>query len=404
MDLGKAFPSQAQLTLPLMDELRSQGGAAAPAAVCDALAERFEIPADLRDERRICGGQEVNIWNRHVRWARQKAKLLGLIDGRERSIWRLSEKGADVLENANPGVVVTVYETPYGMALWAEAESAVSYVEDASIRLLLTSPPYPLLNRKRYAGQHDTKAHVDWLFRVFSLWKQKLASNGSMVVNLGDVWQQGTPTMDPYADRLLIRLIDDLGMHLAQRLYWVNPSKMPGPAEWVSVRRVRVTPAVESLWWLAASPHPKANNRNVLRAYSESMRSTLRKGGNGRADVRPSGHVVSADSFSRDNGGSIPNNCLIIPNTASNTPYHRFCREKGFPAHPARFPVELAEWCIKLMTDPGELVVDPFLGSGSVAEAAEKHQRRWIGSEKALTYLRGSRGRFDSRHLTWLAS
>ena len=66
--------------------------------------------------------------------------------------------------------------------------------------------------------------------------------------------------------------------HLAQECFWHNPAKMPVPAEWVTVRRVRIKDSVEYVWWFSKTPFPKADNRKVLKPYSDSMKNLLKNG------------------------------------------------------------------------------------------------------------------------------
>jgi site-specific DNA-methyltransferase (cytosine-N4-specific) len=226
-------------------------------------------------------------------------------------------------------------------------------------------------------------------------WTEMLKEDGSLFLNTGDCWLPGTPTASLYQERLLLALVDDLGYHLAQRLYWENPSKLPAPAEWVTIRRIRLNPSVEQILWLSKTPFPKANNRNVLRPYSQSMRSTLAAGGT-NPGPRPSGHSMLPGAFAADNGGSIAHTLLSIPNTASNDPYARACRQSGLKPHPARFPLALAEFAIKLTTDPGDLVYDPFAGSLTTAQAAQALDRRWIASEQSRDYLETGKLRFSA--------
>src|SRR5262249_35410187 len=106
--------------------------------------------------------------------------------------------------------------------------------------------------------------------------------------------------------------------HLAQEFYWYNPSRLPTPAEWVTIRRTRVKEAVNLLWWLSKTETPQAENRRVLQPYSRSMRRLLRDGY--KVARRPSQHDIGPH-FQRDNGGAIPPNLLTIPNTRSNDEY-----------------------------------------------------------------------------------
>jgi len=120
----------------------------------------------------------------------------------------------------------------------------------------------------------------------------------------------------------MIMLCREYGFHLAQEMYWWNPAKLPTPAEWVNVRRVRVKDAINCVWWLARTPWPKASNRRILVPYSDAMKGLLRHGY--QAKNRPSGHAISAH-FARDNGASIPPNLIAIANTESNSAYLTRC-------------------------------------------------------------------------------
>jgi site-specific DNA-methyltransferase (cytosine-N4-specific) len=164
--------------------------------------------------------------------------------------------------------------------------------------------------------------------------------------------------------------------------------------EWVNVRRIRVKDAVNTVWWLSKTEWPKAANRRVLQPYSPSMEQLLAKGY--RAKLRPSGHDISAN-FGRNNGAAIPPNLLAIPNTESNSAYMRYCKDRGIKPHPARFPADLPEYFIRMLTDPGDLVFDPFGGSCITGEVAERLGRRWVCAELSGDYLEGARGRFPER-------
>ena len=187
-------------------------------------------------------------------------------------------------------------------------------------------------------------------------------------------------------------------------MFLVQPGKMPAPAEWVTVRRIRVRDSVEYVWWLSKTPWPKASNLNVLKEYSPDM---LRLAKNGvRETVRPSGHVIR-DSFDKVNaGGAIPPNVieeqladslLKLGNNAANDEYTLKCKQHGMKIHPARFPAALPSFFIKLLTEPNDLVIDPFAGSNTCGAVAEELDRRWLAFDEVEEYLRASRFRFNLR-------
>lgn len=264
--------------------------------------------------------------------------------------------------------------------------------EENSVNLIVTSPPFGLISKKSY-GNEDAVAYLNW-FRPFAAgFKKVLRDDGSLVIDIGGSWKEGTPTRSLYHFKLLTMLCEEYGFHLAQEHFWWNPSKLPSPAEWVNIRRVRVKDAVNCVWWLSKTPYPKANNRRILAPYSDSMNKLLEKGC--RAQKRPSGHDIS-ENFNRDNGGAVPPNLLAIANTESQSDYQEFCRVNGLPIHPARFPAQLPEYFIKFLTDPGDLVIDPFGGSCVTGMVAESMKRRWACIELDDKYIAGAISRFNT--------
>lgn len=388
------IPTQNQLLLPLSAALHEAGGTMRAKDAADALAETLDLSDEARQACAVTpGGKKYNVFDRTVRWTHQLGKLRGLTANETDGLWRLTETADDKLENIRPGVVVTLWENDRGVVLWSTAEALEEKLDAQSINLVCTSPPYDLAGRaKEYDDHRSESEQVRWLAERCESWKRLLTPDGSVFLNLGDVWLPNSPTMSVYQERLILELVDRLGYHLIQRITWENPSKMPSPAEWVTVRRIRVNPSTESYWWLSPNPYPKADNRNVLVPYSEHMKKTLANGTN--AGLRPSGHNVSEHAFQHDNGGAIPHALISASNTASNTKYLEACRAAGIKPHPARFPSALPEFAIKLTTDPGEVILDPFGGSLECAETAMRLGRRFITCDRSRHYLDGGILRF----------
>lgn len=282
------------------------------------------------------------------------------------------------------------YSTGLGSAHLADSIEFMKEVESKSVNLVLTSPPFALTRKKEY-GNHTEEKYVEWFLSFAPEILRILKDDGSFVLDLGGAYLPGFPVRSIYMFDLVVRLVKETGFYLAQEFYHYNPSRLPAPAEWVNVRRIRVKDSVNIVYWLSKSQNPKANNRHVLNPYSDSMKSLLKKGY--KAKLRPSGHDIS-DKFSRDNGGSIPANLLTMANTDSNGVYQKLCRERGIKPHPARFPPEFPEFFIKFLTDECDVVYDPFGGSNTTGSVAEQLNRRWIASELSSEYLDGSRFRF----------
>ena len=252
------------------------------------------------------------------------------------------------------------FKTALGKMILADSCAYVKdHLAEGSVDLIMTSPPFALVRKKGY-GNEDEGQYVDW-FRPFGAqFKRVLKDSGSLVIDIGGAWLPGQPTRSLYHFKLLLMLCEEVGFHLAQDFYWWNPAKLPTPAEWVTVRRIRVKDAVNCVWWLSKTPWPKASNRRVLQPYSESMKDLLQNGY--KAMKRPSGHDIS-DKFSKDNGAAIPPNLIALAHTESNGRYLRYCKDNGIAPHPARYPADLPEFFVRMLTDPGDFVLDPFGGS-----------------------------------------
>src|SRR5205085_4234459 len=177
------------------------------------------------------------------------------------------------------------------------------------------------------------------------------------------------------------------GFYLAQEFYHYNPARLPTPAEWVTIRRLRVKDAVNNVWWLTLDPFVEADNRRILMPYSDSMRSLLKHGY--KPAMRPSGHNISK-KFQKDNGGAIPPNLLTLSNTENQSYYLQRCKEEGIKPHPARFPHALPDFFIRFLTNPGDLVLDTFAGSNVTGEVAESLGRQWVSIELDPDYGDGS--------------
>jgi site-specific DNA-methyltransferase (cytosine-N4-specific) len=292
------------------------------------------------------------------------------------------------LPGLTPGRPAPYYSTPYGEAFLGDALQIVPTLPDKSVNLIVTSPPFALQRKKEY-GNVAPEEYVEWFRQFQGEFFRVLTEDGSLVIDIGGSWTKGYPTRTLYHFELLLSLCDRF--HLAQEFYWHNPARLPSPAEWVTVRRIRVKDAVDPVWWLSKSPHPKADNRRVLRPYSDSMKELLKNGY--KAKKRPSGHDISRN-FSKEHAGSIPSNLLSISNTESNSSYLTSCRAAGIDPHPARFPAGLPEFFIRFLTEEGDRVLDPFAGSNVMGETAEKLGRYWWAVELVPEYLEGSKFRF----------
>lgn len=345
-----------------------------------------------------------------------------------------------------------------GAAYCGDSKQLLTELDDGVVDLIVTSPPFGLRNKKKY-GNEDPEDYNEWFLQFAKEVYRVLDEEGSFVVDIGGGWEKGKPIRSLYHFKLLLELADENGkmaergrkFNLAQEFYWYNPAKLPTPAQWVTIDRIRVKDAVNHVWWFTKSEgREKPDNRHVLKPYSDSQKHLMENGY--KSKLRPSEHDIS-DKFDepKEKDGAIrPNfwevlheagtagdvyrrlenieipqelmevalkNDLVeelaevaanphfedevreIANTRSQTKYLRACKlhNREDHIHPARFPRELPEFFIDFVTDPGDVVLDIFAGSNTTGQVAQRSARKWIAFEYDSDYIDTSRFRF----LTW---
>ena len=309
---------------------------------------------------------------------------------------------------AKPGRLV--YQTARGRMWSGHAEDVLTgplfRPWRGRVQLLFTSPPFPLNREKKY-GNLMGAAFGQWLAGFARPFADCLAPDGSIVLELGNGWNPGQPTMSTTSLKALLAFQEAAGLHLCQEFICFNPARLPSPAQWVTVNRIRVKDSFTRLWWLSPTPYPKADNRRVLTEYSKSMQKLLRRG-TFNPGKRPSQHHLSPTAFLTNHGGAIPPNVLIppgsdapepeavlsIPNTASRAPYRQACKAHGVAQHPAVMPEPLVEFFVQFLTEANDVVLDPFAGSNTTGAVAERLGRRWLAVEANADYAQASEVRF----------
>lgn len=186
----------------------------------------------------------------------------------------------DTLSVASDAMVAAseAYRTARGVMIQGTAEAALEspLLEryKGKVQLLFTSPPFPL-NRKKQYGNQQGEAYVKWLSSFAPLFREFLKPDGSIVIEMGNAWEPDKPAMSTLALRALLAFLDAGKLYLCQQFVCYNPARLPTPAQWVNVERIRVKDAFTHVWWMSTTDRPKANNRGVLQDYSPSMLKLL---------------------------------------------------------------------------------------------------------------------------------
>lgn len=265
-----------------------------------------------------------------------------------------------------------------------KCENILEQFPDNCIDFVMTSPPYA---DQRFYGSDESRinpnAFVEWFLPKSAQIKRALKNDGSFVLNINDKVTHGEQHL--YVYELIIRMCREQGYKLVRDYIWYNPSTPPNV--YSSGKYGRTKKSHEYCFWLSVSDKWTFNMDPIRKPYSKDMQKYLN--GNGKGDrnynTRPSTHNFDCEKVWNDNGGSDPGSVIEIGNTSSNDSFIKMCKEKGI-VHPARFPEKLVEFFILAGTNPGDIILDPFSGSGTTAVSAHRNNRRWIGIDANKDY------------------
>lgn len=390
------MPEQLDLFAHVTTAYADARGTLDNATLYRTVAERCGIDGNELQARVPIGtsGTLHNPVTRRIRWMQQTLKRLGVIEHVEgqRGVWRLAEQVGKDLHRATAGVRLVAFHTGLGMAIWSRHEDVFPRLGEP-ITLCVSSPPYPLRRARAY-GNPSAADYVDFLCTALSPIVHDLVPGGSIVLNLtNDSFEAGSPARSLYLERLTLALHERLGLFLMDRIPWVNLSKPPGPTWWACVHRVQLTSAYEPVLWFTNDPlRVRSDNRRVLEAHTERHRALMHRGGAGREATYGDGaYQLRTGSYGKVTAGKIPRNVLHRGHVCSDTAtYRSHVASLQLPSHGAMQPTAIPDFFIRLLSEPDELVVDPFGGTTKTGLAAERLGRRWIVTEWVLQYLRGA--------------
>lgn len=283
-------------------------------------------------------------------------------------------------------------------------EEVMKNIKSKSVDLIVTSPPY---SDKRDYGIDNAQIapddFVEWFKPMAKEIKRVLKDTGSFILNINDKVVNGEQQL--YVFKLVIYLCEKLKFRLVRDYIWYNPATPPNI--YSTGKYGRTKKSHEYCFWFSLSDTWTFNLDPIRKPYSADMKKFLQgKCKGGRADnTRPSTHNFNLDVAWTDNGGSDPGSVIEandtdpgsvikIANTSSNDIFTKTCKERGI-RHPARFPMQLAEFFILSGSNEGDVVLDPFSGSGTTCLVARNNKRHWIGIDANEDYCEISRMRMD---------
>ena len=155
-----------------------------------------------------------------------------------------------------------LYETDLGkMIVGDTTEISRNYLRryyKGRFNLIITSPPFPLNKKKKY-GNLKGEEYLDWFTRLGPMFSDLLAEDGSLVIEIGNAWEAMRPVQSLLHLECLFALVNnpESNLRLIQEFISYNPAKLPSPAQWVTVNRLRAVDSYTHVWWLAKNDFPQ---------------------------------------------------------------------------------------------------------------------------------------------------
>jgi site-specific DNA-methyltransferase (adenine-specific) len=253
--------------------------------------------------------------------------------------------------------------------LHGDCRTVLTQLPDACVDLIITSPPYADQRKNVYGGVHPDQ-YVEWFLPIAAELKRVLKPTGSFVLNIKERVVNGE--RHTYVLELILAMRQQ-GWLWTEEYIWHKKNCYPG--KWPN----RFRDAWERLLHFTKQKQFKMFQEAVMVPMGEWRHERLKKLGandlhrfNSRAGSGFGKRV--ANWIGREY--AYPTNVLYMATEC----YNRY--------HAATFPVELPAWFIKLFTEPGDVVLDPFIGSGTTAVACIRNDRRYIGIEIVEEYVR----------------
>jgi site-specific DNA-methyltransferase (adenine-specific) len=256
--------------------------------------------------------------------------------------------------------------------LEGDCKDVLSKITDSSIDLIVTSPPYADRRRNTYGGIKPDH-YVDWFIERSAEFFRVLKPGGSFVLNIKEKAENGE--RHTYVLELILALRKQ-GWLWTEEYIWHKKNCYPG--KWPN----RFRDAWERCLHFTKSRKFKMNQEAVMVPMGDWANARLKSLGDNDV-VRYDSQVGSGF------GKNIAN--WMKRDMAYPTNVLHLATECGNKNHSAAFSIALPEWFIKLFTDPGDVVLDPFVGSGTTLEAARRNGRHGIGIDILSEYCEMAR-------------
>ena len=264
-----------------------------------------------------------------------------------------------------------------------DAINLAKKLPDESIDLVVTSPPYAdTVSYGNNVKILTPEEYVDWFLPLFYEAKRFLKDTGSFILNINDRAANGERSI--YVFDLVTRIVKETGLKMFDRYIWFKKSALPVTGE------KRLNDRVEYIFHFVKDTKKfKTYTDRVRVPYKEISLKRFRNKVHGNDIVKSDGTTELSQRGSSQ----------AHPLGAKPITVFRFDTGSALRGinHPAPFHPQLPEWFINWLTDKGEIVLDPFMGGGTVAEVSKKMKRKFIGFEINPEYIKMTEERLKKK-------
>jgi site-specific DNA-methyltransferase (adenine-specific)/site-specific DNA-methyltransferase (cytosine-N4-specific) len=250
-------------------------------------------------------------------------------------------------------------------------------LEDNTVDLVITSPPYA--DMKKYVDGSEgipVKQYVMWLMDYVRQIERVLKPTGSFILNIND--KVSNKFRDPYVYELVYKITNSTSLKLYERLFWNKGKGLSHPK--------RFGDKIEYLFWFAKTENFTFNIDEMRVPYSESSLKRFKKPIKKRYNRTEGDDKVEYKDWGPNPKGALPSTLINIGSESKRISDN----------HIAVYPEQLTDYFIKGATNEGDLVLDPFMGSGTTGVSAKKLKRNWIGFDNIEEYVNFANKRIDS--------
>ena len=252
--------------------------------------------------------------------------------------------------------------------LCGDCEEVLQGVPDNSIDLIFTSPPYADQRRQTYGGIHPDE-YVNWFMPKADQFFRVLKPTGTFILNIKERAVNGE------CHTYVIQLIFEMrkrGWLWTEEFVWHKKNSYPG--KWPNRFRDNWERLIQF------------NKQKKFQMYQEAVMVPVGEWANHRlANLSETDKARDESRVGSGFGKNVSNwvgRDMVYPNNVIHMP-----TESSNKNHSAVFPVGLPSWFIKLFTQPGDTVLDPFIGSGTTSVAALSLRRHYVGIDTNIEYV-----------------